>query len=78
VLAVAIVDCAAMQAIGYVELGDFDLAASNFNRSFANQQPPFMVWTETPSGGTPNFITGAGTPVLLRRIWMCARFDVHL
>ena len=23
-------------------------------------QPPFDVWTETPTGGTPNFLTGAG------------------
>jgi hypothetical protein len=23
-------------------------------------QAPFLVWTETPSGGTPNFLTGAG------------------
>jgi hypothetical protein len=35
-------------------------AASNFNKSFANAQPPFDVWTETPTGGTPNFLTGAG------------------
>lgn len=36
-------------------------AASSFNRSF---QPyvrgPFAVWTETPTGGVPNFLTGAG------------------
>lgn len=51
-----------MFAIGYIELGaGFEaLAAANFNRSFANAQLPFLVWTETPTGGTPNFITGAG------------------
>ena len=49
-------------AVGYIELGaGFEaLAAANFNLSFANAQPPFDVWTETPSGGTPNFLTGAG------------------
>lgn len=36
-------------------------AASSFNRSF---QPyvrgPFAVWSETPTGGVPHFLTGAG------------------
>lgn len=52
----------AMFSVGYIELGaGFEaLAASNYNRSFANAQEPFLVWTETPSGGTPNFLTGAG------------------
>jgi len=52
----------AMFAVSYLELGPsfIDLARSNFNRSFANAQSPFLVWTETPSGGTPNFLTGAG------------------
>ena len=47
---------------GYIELGKGyeSLAAANFNRSFANAQQPFLVWTETPGGGTPNFLTGAG------------------
>ena len=51
-----------MFAIGYIELGAGyeELAASNFNRSFANAQAPFLVWTETETGGTPNFLTGAG------------------
>ena len=51
-----------MFSVGYVELGAAyaSLAASNFNRSFANMQKPFLVWTETPTGGTPNFVTGAG------------------
>jgi len=49
-------------AIGYIELGKgFEQnASSNFNRSFANVKPPFDVWTETPTGGCPNFLTGAG------------------
>jgi len=48
--------------VGYIELGAGfeEKAAANFNKSFANAQPPFLVWTETPSGGTPNFLTGAG------------------
>jgi trehalose/maltose hydrolase-like predicted phosphorylase len=51
-----------MFAVGYIELGPqfAGAAAANFNRSFSNAQPPFLVWTETPSGGTPNFLTGAG------------------
>jgi hypothetical protein len=51
-----------MFAVGYIELGPqfAAAAAANFNRSFANAQPPFLVWTETPGGGTPNFLTGAG------------------
>jgi hypothetical protein len=49
-------------AIGYIELGaGFEQnASSNFNRSFSNVRPPFDVWTETPTGGCPNFLTGAG------------------
>jgi protein-glucosylgalactosylhydroxylysine glucosidase len=49
-------------AIGYIELGEgFEQnASSNFNRSFSNVRPPFDVWTETPTGGCPNFLTGAG------------------
>ena len=34
--------------------------AINFNRSFSNAQLPFYVWTETPTGGTTNFLTGIG------------------
>ena len=51
-----------MFAVGLISLGaGFEAAAaSNFNRSYANAQPPFLVWTETPTGGTPNFLTGAG------------------
>jgi len=49
-----------MHAIGYLNVGDAGRAASNFNRSFANVKPPFGVWTETPTGGVTNFITGAG------------------
>jgi trehalose/maltose hydrolase-like predicted phosphorylase len=50
----------AMHAIGYLELGDQAQADSNFDRAFANAQPPFGVWSETPTGGAVNFITGAG------------------
>jgi trehalose/maltose hydrolase-like predicted phosphorylase len=48
-------------AIGNVETGNWAEAASNLNRSFANAQPPFRVWTEEADGsGAPNFLTGAG------------------
>lgn len=45
---------------GYVAIGDLATAESYLPRSFSNAQPPFLVWTETPTGGTPNFLTGAG------------------
>jgi trehalose/maltose hydrolase-like predicted phosphorylase len=49
-------------AIGYIELGVGyqSLASLNFNRSFANAHLPYNVWTETPTGGCSNFLTGAG------------------
>lgn len=48
-----------MFACGFIELGPTyaALAAHFFNLSFANAQPPFAVWTETPKGGATNFIT---------------------
>merc|ERR1712176_1572635 len=49
-----------MHAVGYLELNDLEKASENFNRSFANAQEPFNVWTETPDGGAVNFLTGAG------------------
>ncbi len=49
-----------MHAIGYIEANQLATAAANFNRSFANSQAPFGVWTETPTGGTTNFLTGIG------------------
>lgn len=49
-----------MHTVGFLELGDSAQAAANFNRSFANAQMPFYVWTETPSGGAVNFLTGVG------------------
>lgn len=50
----------AMFSVGYLQLGDSDLAASYFVRGYANAQKPFSVWTETPTGGATNFVTGAG------------------
>jgi protein-glucosylgalactosylhydroxylysine glucosidase len=52
----------AIFAIGWFTTGNYSYAASgaNFQRGYANVQPPFNVWTETPGGGTVNFITGAG------------------
>merc|ERR1712224_1124906 len=40
--------------------GDKSKAIANFDRGFANVRTPFGVWSETPSGGTVNFLTGAG------------------
>jgi trehalose/maltose hydrolase-like predicted phosphorylase len=50
----------AMHAIGWLELGKQDKADPNFQRAYANSHLPFGVWTETPTGGTVNFLTGAG------------------
>jgi len=50
----------AMFAVGWLEAGDMEKAEKNFLRGYANVQAPFNVWTETPQGGTVNFITGAG------------------
>ncbi len=47
-------------APGHWDAGDDDKAQALFNRSYANVQDPYGIWTETPSGGTTNFITGAG------------------
>ncbi|KAF2072925.1 hypothetical protein CYY_005747 [Polysphondylium violaceum] len=49
-----------MFAVGWLELGNQTAAEVEFAKSFANIQQPFNVWTETPTGGTTNFITGAG------------------
>jgi len=49
-----------MYAIAWLELEEFENATNNFLRSYANIQDPFNIWTETPTGGTVNFITGAG------------------
>jgi len=44
-----------------VELGFIEDAGYNLNRSFQlNTRAPFCTWTETPSGGCPDFLTGAG------------------
>eukprot|EP01114_Cavostelium_apophysatum_P022690 TRINITY_DN8295_c0_g1_i1.p1 TRINITY_DN8295_c0_g1~~TRINITY_DN8295_c0_g1_i1.p1 ORF type:complete len:699 (+),score=116.92 TRINITY_DN8295_c0_g1_i1:246-2342(+) len=56
-----------MHAIAWLELGHYENAADIFARSYANIQPPFNVWTETPTGGTVNFITGAGG--FLQAVW---------
>jgi len=51
-----------MHAIGYIMSGKgYEAqAAANFDRSFANVKQPYLIWTETPTGGATNFITGAG------------------
>ena len=50
----------AMFAVGWLDCGDWDAAAAYFAQGHANIQAPFNVWQETPTGGTVNFITGAG------------------
>ena len=49
-----------MHAVAWFELGEREQVDSLFNRSFGNAQLPFLVWTETPSGGATNFLTGVG------------------
>lgn len=50
----------AMHTIGWLDLNEPKRAAELFARSFANSHKPFGVWTETPTGGATNFVTGAG------------------
>lgn len=50
----------AMHAVGWLELNQPERAAAMFARGYANSHMPFGVWTETPTGGTVNFLTGAG------------------
>jgi trehalose/maltose hydrolase-like predicted phosphorylase len=51
-----------MHSIGFLELDgqDTDKSYRLFNKSYANVKDPYFVWTESPSGGAINFITGAG------------------
>eukprot|EP01113_Clastostelium_recurvatum_P039091 TRINITY_DN5929_c0_g1_i2.p1 TRINITY_DN5929_c0_g1~~TRINITY_DN5929_c0_g1_i2.p1 ORF type:complete len:711 (+),score=173.12 TRINITY_DN5929_c0_g1_i2:162-2135(+) len=56
-----------IHAVLWLQLGEAQNAASLFERSYANIQAPFCVWTETPQGGTTNFITGAGG--FLQAVW---------
>ncbi|GAM22451.1 hypothetical protein SAMD00019534_056260 [Acytostelium subglobosum LB1] len=49
-----------MFTIGWLEVGDMAAATKSWSSSYSNSQAPFGVWTETPEGGTVNFITGAG------------------
>ena len=48
-----------MFAVGWLGVNDTK-AHQNFLRGYSNIKPPFAVWTETPGGGTVNFVTGAG------------------
>lgn len=59
----------AMFAIGWINVGDFNRSAPHFQRGYSNVHPPFNVWTESPNGGTINFITGAGKWLLQFRAW---------
>jgi len=56
-----------MHAVSWLGLGNMANASALFTRSYANIQHPFNVWTETPTGGTTNFITGAGG--FLQGVW---------
>ncbi|EGG14804.1 acid trehalase-like protein 1 [Cavenderia fasciculata] len=49
-----------MYTIGWLELGNTTKASESWPLSYANAQQPFKIWTETPTGGCVNFITGAG------------------
>jgi len=49
-----------MFAIGWINVENFDRSQRHFQHGYANAQEPFNVWTETPTGGAVNFITGAG------------------
>lgn len=49
-----------MHTIAYLELGQIGKGNLIFPKSYANIQPPFDVWRETPTGGAVNFLTGAG------------------
>lgn len=44
----------------YLDLSNATGAASLFGLSYANIKAPFWAWFETPQGGCPHFITGAG------------------
>ena len=48
-----------MHAIGFAELDNQEAAGEMLNLTIANAHGDFGVWRETPSGGCPNFITGA-------------------
>jgi trehalose/maltose hydrolase-like predicted phosphorylase len=56
-----------MHSIAWLELGFPGNATEPFRRSYANVRQPFNAWTETPTGGAVNFITGAGG--FLQAIW---------
>ena len=51
----------AMFVVNWLSLNESGKAQTYFDRSFANMQAPFNVWTEIATGGgAVNFITGAG------------------
>ena len=48
-------------AIGHLSLGEEDEAKALFRKSYETYaKTPFLVWTETPTGGASNFATGMG------------------
>merc|ERR1711972_1266316 len=47
-------------AIGWFTVKHYSQSKRHFKHGYANIQRPFNVWTETPTGGAVNFITGAG------------------
>uniref|UniRef100_A0A6B2KZB4 Protein-glucosylgalactosylhydroxylysine glucosidase n=1 Tax=Arcella intermedia TaxID=1963864 RepID=A0A6B2KZB4_9EUKA len=50
----------AMETVAFLELGNNAAADTVWFKSWVNAHDPYMVWTETPTAGTVNFITGAG------------------
>lgn len=51
----------AIFAIGWFNTGNYTRAQEKFRRGFdPNVHPPFMVWTESVTGGCTPFLTGAG------------------
>ena len=57
----------AMMMVGEYATGNATAGKAHFARSYANARGPFLVWDETPQGGTYNFITGAGG--FLQGLW---------
>lgn len=50
----------AMYMIAWLELNNMTQASQLWPRSYANAHEPYLIWTETPTQGAVNFITGIG------------------
>lgn len=50
-----------MHTVAWLELESLENATKQWFRSYNNcNNSPFLVWTETPTGGAVNFATGMG------------------